>query len=248
MSTTLVSYEDSLVGSRQRLKDQPQLRLMMGADAEPQHLHAFLVQWAALTIQVQEPAERLLVAASRRCSEVGEHRLSLALLQIASEAIERYRLVADDTRRLAQLWNQRWPVHLNMTELLTQPPSRATKRLHGYQLELIEGPQPWTQLAVVYEIEAALAAVAQRVRDHAETLLGADVRGCLRSLESIAHFAVRGSLRRAMITFLDAGPERVEPMAAAGEHCSGIYLDFLVECCVAGSALIHQSDPSRAAL
>jgi hypothetical protein len=49
----------------------------MGADATPELLHAFLIQWAALSVQVQEPAERFLVEASRRCSEVGEHRLAL---------------------------------------------------------------------------------------------------------------------------------------------------------------------------
>ena len=246
MQSALQTYAEHLGDSRRRLKVQPELRLLMDSGADPQRLHAFLLQWAALSIQAQEPAERYLVSASRRCAEIGEQALSLALLRIASEAIERYRLIADDTRRLTELWNRTWTSHINLTDLLTQPASPTTKRLHGLQAAIVDGPQPWTLLALIYEIEAVLATVARRVGDQAEELLGADVRACLRSLDAIEHFAERGSLRRAMVDFLDGDDSRVTAMVEVGDRGSELYLDFLVECCDAAANLARRRDPQRA--
>ena len=246
MSVPLHTYQDRLAGARQRLKDRQELRILMGPEVSPALLHAFLIQWASLTMQLQEPAERFLVEASRRCAEVGEHRLSLSLLQIASEAIERYRIVADDTRRLAQLWNAGRLPHINLTELLTQPPTPSMKRFHARQQSQVDGPRPWTQLAAVYEADATLGSVAERVSAQAERLLGADVRSCLRSLDALANFQERGSLSRTMIAFLDANPERVDRMVETGESTLGIYVEFLGECCVAAANLASHHDSHHA--
>jgi hypothetical protein len=246
MSTPLDTYQDRLEGARQGLKDRQELRILMADEVSPALLHAFLIQWAALTMQLQEPAERFLVEASRRCAEVGEHKLSLSLLQIAGEAIERYRLVADDTRRLAQLWNARRLPHINLTDLLTQPATASMRRFHACQQAQVDGPRPWTQLAAVYEADATLGALAGRVTAQAERLLGADVRGCLRSLDALANFEDRGSLSRTMVAFLDANPERVDRMAETGERTLDVYMDFLRECCVAAANLSLHHDRHQA--
>lgn len=246
MSTALDTYQDRLEGARRGLKDRQALRILMGAEVSPALLHAFLIEWAALTMQLQEPAERFLVEASRRCAEVGEQNLSLSLLQIAGEAIERYRLVADDTRRLAQLWNARRLPHINLTELLTQSATASMKRLHARQQSQVDGPRPWTQLAAVYEAEATLGSVAARVSAQAEHILGADVRSCLRSLDALANYQERGSLNRTMVQFLDANPERVDRMAETGECTLEIYMDFLGECCVAAANLSSAHDRHHA--
>jgi hypothetical protein len=246
MSTPLDTYQDRLAGARQCLKDRHELRVLMSAEVSPALLHAFLIQWAALTMQLQEPAERFLVEASRRCAEVGEHRLSLSLLQIAGEAIERYRLVADDTRRLAQLWNARRLPHMNLTDLLTQAATPSMKRFHARQQSQVEGPRPWTQLAAVYEADATLGSVAGRVTAQAERLLGADVRSCLSSLDALAHFQERGTLSRTMVEFLRANPERVDHMAEAGEATLEIYMDFLRECCIAAANLASHHERHHA--
>ncbi|KIG15146.1 hypothetical protein DB30_05846 [Enhygromyxa salina] len=246
MSTPLDTYQDRLAGARQGLKNRQELRILMAAEVSPALLHAFLIQWAALTMQLQEPAERFLVEASRRCAEVGEHKLSLSLLQIAGEAIERYRMVADDTRRLAQLWNARRLPHINLTDLLTQSATTSMRRFHESQQLQVDGPRPWTQLAAVYEADATLGSLAGRVTAQAECLLGADVRSCLRSLDALANFEERGSLSRTMVEFLDANPERVDRMAEAGERTLDLYMDFLRECCIAAANLSLHHDRHQA--
>jgi hypothetical protein len=242
MVKALHAYENQIAFARRRLKDRPQLQQLMGAEATPELLHAFLIQWAALSVQLQEPAERFLVEASRRCSQVGEHRLALTFLQIASEAIDRYRLVAHDTRTLAQLWNSRREPMINLTWLLTQPPTAAMQRLHAHQQALVSSSQPWLQLAAIYEADAMLGTVVERVTGQARRLLGEEVRSCLRSLDAIAHFGERSSLAPTMIAFLEATPERVDPMVAAAERTLEIYGDFLIECCATATHLSHWPD------
>ena len=246
MSKSLHAYDNQLAHARRRLKDRPQLQQLMGADATAELLHAFLIQWAALSVQLQEPAERFLVEASRRCSEVGEHRLALTLLQIAGEAIDRYRLVAHDTRTLAQLWNSRREPIINLTWLLTQPSTSAMQRLHAHHQSLVASPQPWLQLAAIYEADAMLRTVVERVTQHARRLLGEEVRSCLRSLDAIAHFGERSSLAPTMLAFLEANPERVNPMVATAERTLEIYGDFLIECCATATDLSRWPDRAHA--
>jgi hypothetical protein len=258
MSIALTEYDSRLARARRRIKDLPELQLLMSSDATPELLHAFLIQWAALSVQLQEPAERFMVEASRRCSGVGEHRLALIFLQIAGEAIERYRLVANDTRTLAQLWNRRYvqPGHqsgrvgrgqpmIELTHLLTQPATTAMKRLHAHHQALVSGPQPWLQLAAIYEADAMLGTVVERVRRQAERLLGDEVRSCLRSLDAIAHFGERSSLSPTMIAFVDKNPERVDPMVSTAEHTLEIYGEFLLECCAVATDLSFWPDRAR---
>jgi hypothetical protein len=246
MSTVLHAYENRLGRARRRVKDRPELRRLIGPDATAELLHAFLIQWAALSVQVQEPAERFLVEASRRCSEVGEHRLALTFLQIASEAIDRYRLVANDTRTLAQLWNAKREPTMELTYLLTQPHTTAMKRLHAHHQALVSGSQPWMQLAAIYEADAMLGTVVERVTAQARRLLGEEVRSCLRSLDAIRHFGERSSLAPTMVAFLDANPERVDPMVATAEHTLEIYAEFLIECCATATDLSFWPDRARA--
>lgn len=246
MPKSLHAYEHRIAHARRRLKDRPQLQRLMAADAAPELLHAFLIQWAALSVQLQEPAEQFMVEASRRCSEVGEHRLALTLLHIAAEAIDRYRLVAHDTRTLAQLWNARREPLINLTWLLTQPVTPTMQRLHTHHRSLVSGSQPWMQLAAAYEADAMLGTVVERVTQQARRLLGEEVRSCLRSLDAIAHFGERSSLAPTMLAFLEANPERVEPMAEAAERTLEIYGDFLVECCATAMDLSRWPDRAHA--
>lgn len=242
MSDALNAYRAQLDPARRRFKDRPELRQLMDADVDPELVHAFLIQWASLSVQLQEPAERFLVEASRRCAEVGKHRLSLTLLQIAAEAIERYRLVADDTRRLAQLWNVRRRPSLDLTYLLTQPATPSMKRLHAHYHSLVTSPQPWAQIAASYEADATLGSVVEQVGVQIRRLLGEDIHASLRSLDALAHFDERSSLAQAMVSFLDANPERVDHMAATAERTLEIYADFLCECCSSAPGLSATPD------
>lgn len=230
-------YEVSIAGARQRLEDRAVLRELLAEGGEDGLFHAFLIQWASLSVQLHEPVEQYLAEASRRCALLGEHALALPLLHVAIDAIEFYRLLAEDTRSLARLWNQRRLPYLNMTSLLTQPPTPAIRRYHDFHRQVVSGADPWTELASVFEVQAMLGAVSERVLGHAARLLGQPAYAALRSLQSLAQHSHSSSLTTAMANFLGAKPERHERMLAVGTQTLDLYGEFLSECCVAGSNL-----------
>lgn len=237
MLPALHAYEVEIAAARERLEQRDELRGLVDPDSNPNHWsafwHAFLIQWASRSVQLHEPTEQFLAEASRRCAELGESKLALTLLHIAVDAIDVYRLLADDTRALAQLWNARRLPHLDMTSLLTQPATPAIRRCHEHHRQLLLGSDPWAELASVFEVQALLASVADRVVAHASALLGDEVRRGLCSLRTLARHG-DSSLTHAMAGFLTAHPERLEVMVAAGTATLDHYADFLLECCVAG--------------
>lgn len=236
MTAALHAYERDLEPARQRVVEGEELRGLTSGDgdAAAHHLHAFLIQWASLSVQLHEPTEQFLAEASRRCAERGESNLALTLLHIALDAIDVYRLLADDTRTLAQLWNGRRLPRLDMTSLLTQPSTQAIRRSHDHHRQLVLGAEPWTELASVFEVHTLLATMADRMLPHATRLLGDEARPGLRSLHSMQQQRTNSLLTKAMASFSTANPERHAVMVAAGQRTLELYGEFLLECSVAG--------------
>jgi len=238
MTSALHAYEAAIEPARQRLSARGELRALLGPQADPAHLHAFLIQWSAISIQLHEPTEQFLAEASRRCAELGEPSLALTLLHIAVDAIDIYRLLADDARTLAQLWNTRRLPHLDMTSLLTQPATPAIRRMHQLHRDLVFGSTPWAELAGVFEIQALLASVADRVVEQTTRLLGDEVHPGLCSLRTLSRHG-DSSLTQTMAAFLDANPTRHAAMVGAGTRMLDLYAEFLHESWVASFNLAN---------
>jgi hypothetical protein len=239
MVPALHAYELEIAAARKRLEDREDLRGLMLPDSDPTYVHAFLIQWATLSVQLHEPAEQFLAEASRRCAELGESKLALTLLHIAVDAIDVYRLLADDTRALAQRWNSHPErPYLDMTSLLTQPSTLAIRRCHEHHRQLVLGSSPWAELACVFEVQALLASLADRVIEQATRLLGDEIRPGLCSLRTLVRHG-DSSLTKAMAGFLTSHPERLDVMVAAGTAMLEHYAEFLLECCAAGFNLAN---------
>jgi hypothetical protein len=224
---------------------------ILAEDVDPALLHGFLIQWSSLEVLRHEATERFLVAASRGCAVRGEAELALTLLRLASEAIHAYRRLADDRRALVELWNLRsghvepwarsghvepWVRRrptLDLTTLLTQPPSPGVERCHAHQLELALGPAPWTELAAVYEVQGLLAAIAPRLVALALAKLGEAAAPGLTSLRALADHG-DSALAHAMARVLAAHPQWREAMVLAGSETLDHYAEFLRECMVGG--------------
>jgi hypothetical protein len=112
-------------------------------------------------------------------------------------------------------------------------------RLHDHHAQLVASVQPWAQLAAVYEADAMLGSVVERVVGQAQRLLGDRVRPCLRSLDAIAHFDECSTLARTMVGFLDNNPERLDALAETAVRTLDIYGDFLIECHATASQLCN---------
>lgn len=227
MTNALHAYEAELEPARGDIREQ-----LTTLGAEPGLLHAFLIQWAALSVQLHEPLEQFLAEASRRCAALGKTTLALKLLHIAVHAIDLYRLLADDTRALAQLWNGRRLPHLDLTSLLTQPATQVIRGSHEHQRRMVLGAEPWAELALVFELQSVIASIADKMLEQAARVLGEEVRPGLRTLWLLGQRSIT-TVDDAMTTFLAAHPEHHEVMVATGLETIELYREFLLECRVA---------------
>ncbi|MFV8749139.1 hypothetical protein ACNOYE_01165 [Nannocystaceae bacterium ST9] len=222
-----------LAPARCRLVGRDAVQALIDPDADPALVHGFMVQFAALSVQLQEPAEQFLVAASQRCEELGERGLARALLRLAADAIDHYRLFADDARVLALQWNARQQPELDLTGLLIQPNTPAMRRIFALHGQMILGDEPWTELALVCEIEALIAAVAPLLVLHAERCLGSGIRAGMRSVVGLAIAGDRGRARATMAMLLADHPGRLPAIVRASERMLDHYGEFLDDCMVA---------------
>ncbi len=229
----LETYWLAVCDARLELSRGDAVQALIDVDADPALVHGFMVQFAALAVQLQEPVEQLLVAASHRCEHVGEWGLARTLLGLAEDAIERYRLFADDTRVLAQLWNDRRLPELDLTWLLTQPTTASMRRIWAFHGELVSSSAPWAYLATIYEIDALVAAIAPMATVHAERLLGSEIRSGMRSFACLARAGEQGRARAAMREVLRQHPERLDTVTRAARRMLQHYGEFLDDCMVA---------------
>lgn len=230
---------NELAPTRCRLAQSEAVQALLDPNADPALMLGFMVQFAALCVQLQEPAEQFLVAASQRCEELGERRLARSLLRLAGDAIDHYRLFADDARVLALRWNARQRPELELTGLLTQPCTPAMQRIFALHAEQIASDQPWAELALVCEIEAMIAAAAPLFVLLAERRLGSDIRGGMRSVVSLAMAGDRGRARMTLAELLAEHPERLPTIVHTSERMLGLYAEFLDDCMVAAVNLAH---------
>lgn len=228
-----------LAPARCRLADADAVQALIDPNADPALLLGFMVQFAALSVQLQEPAEQYLVAASQRCEEVGERRLALSLLRLASDAIDHYRLFADDARVLALHWNEREQPELDLTWLLTQPSTPAMQRIFALHGQMVGSDEPWAELALICEIEALIAAVAPWFVLHAERRLGSGIRAGMRSMVSLAMAGERGRARATLAELLAEHPDRLPTIVHTSERMLGHYAEFLDDGMVAAVNLAN---------
>jgi hypothetical protein len=190
-------------------------------------------------VQLQEPAEQFLVAASQRCEEIGERRLARSLLRLALDAIDHYRLFADDARVLALRWNDNHRPELDLTWLLTQPSTPTMQRIFALHGQQITSDEPWAELALICEIEALIAAAAPLLVLLAERRLGSDIRAGMRSVVSLAMAGDRGRARATLGELLAEHPERLSTIVHTSEQMLGLYAEFLDDCMVAAVNLAN---------
>jgi hypothetical protein len=125
-----------------------------------------------------------------------------------------------------------------MTSLLTQPATPTVRHIHDLHREFVLGADPWAELAVVFEIQALLAGVAERVVERSAAILGDEVRPGLCSLRTMARHG-DSSLSHALAACLNAHPSRHAIMVEAGTRTLERYAEFLHECWVASFNLAN---------
>lgn len=237
---------ESLADARFALAEREAVAHLLAPEVDPTLLLGFMVEFAALSVQLQEPVEQFLVAASGRCEQLGERKAARELLRLAHDAIERYADFADDTRALTLRWNAAHQPELDLTGLLTQPNTRAMRRLFALHNQLVTSDEPWAELALICELESMTAAVAPLLVLHAERRLGADIRSGMRGVIGTAVAGDRGRARTCLAQLFVDDPARLATIVHTSERLLELYGDFLDDCMVAALNLARWRERGRA--
>lgn len=183
----------------------------------------FLTRFSGYGVGMTEPVEGWIRHAGERCIALGLHDIGAALVAHARHEADHHRMMLADLRYLGgnpSLAAPPWP-----------PGVAAYRRMHE---TIIEGPSPWAQIAVEYEIEALSATYGPQLLAQSPMTLSFVVEHV--AIDE-AHTAFN---RRHLTALLKDHPEFLDSLVDAGRHALETYGQFLDDC-MGRVALIAQS-------
>lgn len=229
---TLALYESGVKEAREAFGKGRFGRLILEG-TDPDRLFAFLLHFCALGYQMTRPVEDWISRAGQRCRERGWHELGAALERHAHHEAGHERMMAEDTRTLARLWQERTGDEAVDPEvLLALPPSQGVERYVRLHEGIIAGEWPCAQLAIELEIERLSVSHGPALLKRCHEVLGAEA---LSSLSFLGHHVELdlGHTRfneRQLQAFLALHPGALRPMQMAGRAALAAYGAFLGDC------------------
>src|SRR5262245_35003336 len=155
MSSLRNEYERCLTQARNNFGERTSISMVMDDRLDSDLLHIFLVYFSALGVGMTEPVESWIKRAGERCHEIGLSEIGSALIRHAKQEAGHHRLMIDDVHILARHWNQRRGVRpLDSEVLLSRSLPPSVTQYRSLHQRVIEGPAPFAQVAIEYEIEA----------------------------------------------------------------------------------------------
>lgn len=230
--TELDRYEEALQEPRERLARNAALRAVISGEADPRRVELMLVAYAVSGVAMTEPVEGWIRGAAARCHELGYEELGDAFLRHAKSEAGHHHMMISDLRVLTDRCKVRGAVPLDPDALLSRPPTPAVQEYVRLHEAVIEGPHPYAQLAVEYEIENLSAQYGPVVIEGCRARLGEEIRDAMSFLidHSRADVGHTDFNRRHLAAFLARHPAALQPMIDAGTQALRIYGRTLEEC------------------
>jgi hypothetical protein len=226
-------YERRLTQARNDFGERKSVSMILDTRLDADLLHIFLLYFSALGVGMTEPVESWIKRAGERCHEIGLSEIGSALIGHARQEAGHHRLMIDDVHILAGHWNRRRGVRpLDSQALLSRslpPPVTQYRTLHE---RVIEGPAPFAQVAIEYEIEALSVRYGPALLGQCQRLLPKEA---LTGLSFLAeHVAIDTGHtqfnQRQLERLLDERPESLQDLIDAGVAALNAYGDFMDAC------------------
>jgi N-acyl-L-homoserine lactone synthetase len=249
MSGLRNEYEQRLTQARNHFAERKSLSMILDTRLEADLLHIFLVYFSALGVGMTEPVESWIKRAGERCHEIGLSEIGSALIRHAKQEAGHHRLMIDDAHILARNWNQRRGVRpLDSQALLSRSLPPAVMQYRSLHQRVIEGPAPFAQVAIEYEIEALSVRFGPALLGQCKRLLPKEALTGLSFLTE--HVALdTGHTKfneRQLERLLDERPESLEDLIDAGVAALNAYGDFLDACLsAANNFLFPHQEPAQ---
>src|SRR5262245_671590 len=241
MSSLKNEYERCLTQTRNRLGERKSLSMILDPRLEADLLQIFLVYFSALGVGMTEPVESWIKRAGERCREIGLSELGSALIRHAKQEAGHQRLMIDDVHILARHWNQRRGVRpLDIQSLLSRSVPPAVAQYRSLHQSVIEGPAPFAQVAIEYEIEALSVRYGPALLCQCQRLLPKEASTGLSFLAE--HVAIdTGHTQfneRQLERLLGERPQSLQELIDAGVDALNAYGDFLDACLSAANSFL----------
>jgi len=232
MSEAFREYETRLEPARRRFAARGTLETVLAPGTDAALLELFLIHFCSLGVGMTEPVEGWIRRAGERCEGMGLTDLGRSLRQHAAHEGGHHMMMIEDTRKLVARWNARRRPLLDAEALLGQPLSPGVVGYRKLHEDVIGGPAPFGQLAIEFEIENLSVVHGAPFLQRCAGRLGADVLGGLSFLEEHVALDVGHTKfnAREMDRLLQAHPDFLDPLAAAGTAALEAYAEFLADC------------------
>lgn len=233
MSGLRNEYERRLNHARNSFGERKSLSMIQDTKLEADLLHIFLVYFSALGVGMTEPVEYWIKRAGERCHEIGLSEIGSALIRHARQEAGHHRLMIDDVHILVRHWNQRRGVRpLDSQALLSRSLPLPVTQYRSLHQSVIDGPAPFAQVAIEYEIEALSVRYGPALLGQCHRLLPKEA---LTGLSFLAeHVAIdTGHTQfneRQLERLLDERPQSLQDLIDAGVAALNAYGDFMDAC------------------
>jgi hypothetical protein len=218
--------------ARNRFAQSPTLAAVTAVDIEPLVLELFLLNFAATGVRMTAPVEGWIRRAAQRCEEIGYADLGRALRGHAAAEAGHHLMMVHDTKALVDRLNARHTPPLDAEQLLAAPPGQGALRYIEVHEAVIEGPAPFAQVALEYEIEMLPVRYGPTMVTSWVNRLGREILGSLSFITEHIELDVGHTKfnSRQLEGLLECNPEALSDLVSAGTDVLEAYGQFISDC------------------
>jgi hypothetical protein len=224
-------YESSMGSARTQILELVQ-STVLDPGIDPCVLRLFLIHFSAQGVGMTEPVESWVDRAGQRCEQIGLAELGRFLRMHSGEEANHHLWFIDDLRLLIPMWNACATESLSVDELLRRPLTGGVHRYRKLFEDVIAGDAPFAELAIEYEIENLSLLLGPPFVGQCQRVLGPEITAGLSFVrQHIALDAGHTDFNAHQLgEFLDAHPDYLPQMVAAGKEGLGAYGAFVEDC------------------
>jgi hypothetical protein len=231
-STIMETYELLMIPARRRFEADYGLTTLLEEDIEPNCFELFLVYFCAIGAQMTAPVEGWIRRAGERCTALGLKEIGDALLRHSKAEAGHDSMMVADVKSLVLRWNARNVWQLDLEHFLHLPQTPGVAKYVEVHEKNIDGPSPYAQIAIEYEIEQLTMLYGERLITRCIRLCGDDILACLTFLPK--HIELDGGHTkfnaRELAKVIDANPSSVPTLVSAGSAALDAYGTFISDC------------------
>lgn len=170
-SKSFKEYCAAVHPSRVNFMLSPGINFFMG-QRDPKKLHAFLLVWTAFSIKMTEKVESWIKRAGEQCEAIDLKEVGTKLKHHAVQEKDHDLMLVEDLKILIQKWNDIYNDNITENEIFKlRMPSNTDEYVLLHE-NTIQGPFPYSQVAIEYEIERVSVVYGPRMIDNVIYTLG----------------------------------------------------------------------------